>query len=138
MKKRLIALLTAALLIEGSACYAQQNQPTRVTPSAVPVPSAAPTFTASSVPAETRDRTLQILRGFKLIGPNEDLSVLENKPLDLAGGPPIRNLSDPFCEAGCDVAAAAAVGACAGQSGPPAAACIAAVEAGRQYCKSKC
>ncbi len=87
MKGRPAALLTAALLIQGSAGYAQQNQPTRVTPSAAPVPSAAPTFTASSVAAENRDRTLQILRGFKLIGPNEDLSVLDNQPLDLAGGP---------------------------------------------------
>jgi hypothetical protein len=116
MKRRLAVFLTTALLSEVSAVvYAQQNQPTRVTPSAVPVTSAAPTFTASSVPAETRGRTLQILRGFKLIGPNEDLSVLENRPLDLAGGPPIRNLSDPFCEAGCDVAAVAAVAACAGK-----------------------
>ncbi len=44
-----------------------------------------------------------------------------------------------FCETACDVAAAAAVAACAGVGGPVVvAACIALAEAGRRACKDAC
>jgi hypothetical protein len=43
-----------------------------------------------------------------------------------------------FCKIGCDLAQAAATAACAGLSGPAAAVCIAAAQAGGDFCRSKC
>ncbi|MCE7030493.1 hypothetical protein [Jiella avicenniae] len=82
-----------------------------------------------------RDRILEILHGFKLLPNDAGLNVLST-PIE----EPTRvvPLSNPFCKIACDAAAAAAAAACASFSGPALVACLAAVEEGRKYCRSKC
>lgn len=53
-----------------------------------------------------------------------------------AGSEPAAFIS--FCKIGCDLAQAAATAACAALSGPAAAVCIAAAQAGGEFCRSKC
>ena len=43
-----------------------------------------------------------------------------------------------FCKIGCDLAQAAATAACAALSGPAGAVCLAAAQAGGEFCRSKC
>lgn len=123
--RRLVTAAVMALLLVGGA----QAQPT--------VEAFTPEqFSPEQVPPDQRERVLQILRGFKLIAPNEDLSVLPTGRLQ-----PNRSIlfANPFCQIGCDSAAALAAGACSGLSaGAAVTACLAAAEAGRQYCRSRC
>ena len=89
---------------------------------------------------DDRGQILNILRATKLIGPNEDLSVLNNVqqtprppgPIDAQG------IWKEICKAACDAAAAVAAAACAKLSGPAIPVCLAAVEAARNHCRSRC
>lgn len=96
---------------------------------------------------EDQDRIIMILRGAKLLEEDENLEVLANQPppeqLDFFDdvGDFIDDINPVkvICQTACDALAVTAAGACSGSTvGVGLAACLAAAETGRQYCRSRC
>ena len=85
----------------------------------------------SGLSAEAQADIEQILRSSNAIR-------AQDRVADAGRGVAVQSLSNPFCEIACDVAATAAVAACGALSGPAVGVCIAAAEAARRYCKSRC
>lgn len=89
----------------------------------------------SELAAAERQKIEEIVSGYfkgASIVPDAATPVSDVLPEGLRGG-------NPFCEAACNVAEAAAVAACAALTNPIAiAACVAAAHAAGDYCRREC
>jgi len=130
-----LSLIVAGSFVGIGGALAQAPSATQQPPAATGDVQRGP-FNPDVVPEEMRDKLLRILRGYKLIGPSDTLEVLRGQTPRFT---PINPSGKAECEAGCDLAAAGASAACLLIGFPPAVAiCLAAAEAGRNYCRSKC
>lgn len=84
-----------------------------------------------SLSQEDKDRVTRILTSSGLLKRGDGI-----KGVSTVAAPAI--MGNIFCTIACDAAQAAATAACAALSGPLAAACIAAAQAGGDYCRSQC